>query len=129
MRPQILQLQLCFALLLAWAASGQTIEIEEHEFTAGRFGAKATGDSDYVLALPHSIRHWVAGEFHALGTDGFGRSEGRAVLRDYFEVDHRHVAWTALTGLRRQGKLDAEKLTAARRKLGIDPDKADPTAF
>ena len=81
--------------------------------------------SDYVKALPHTIRDWVPGRFVALGTDGFGRSEGRAALRDWFEVDARHVAWATLSALHRDDRFDKRRLTAARKKLEIDPDKAD----
>ena len=77
--------------------------------------------------LPHSIRDWVAGHFVALGTDGFGMSETRAALRDYFEVDARHIAYYTIEALVRQGKLESKTLDAARRKLEIEPDK--PVAF
>jgi pyruvate dehydrogenase E1 component len=85
--------------------------------------------SDYTKALPCSIRDWVAGDFVALGTDGFGRSETREALRDYFEVDARHVAYTTLWGLSRQGRFDAKQLAQSRKKLKIDAGKANPTEF
>jgi pyruvate dehydrogenase E1 component len=92
----------------------------------GDDGALTVAASDYTKALPFSIRHWVAGDFVGLGTDGFGRSEGRRALRDYFEVDWRHVAWGTLAALARRGELDAKKLNEARKKLQIDPGKAYP---
>ena len=52
--------------------------------------------SDYMKTLPCSIRPWIAGTFVGLGTDGFGRSDGRVSLRDYFEVDARHIAFATL---------------------------------
>ena len=64
----------------------------------------------------------------ALGTDGFGRSEGRAALREHFEVDARHVAYATLEALARMKKISAEQLREAARKLHIDPSKADPAA-
>ena len=82
-----------------------------------------------MKTLPASIRPWVAGEMVLLGTDGFGRSEIRESLRDYFEVDARHVTWATLVALHREKKMTAKDLEAARRKLGIDADKADPTAI
>jgi pyruvate dehydrogenase E1 component len=85
--------------------------------------------TDYTKALPLSIRHWVDGEFVALGTDGFGRSETRESLRDYFEVDARHVAHAALWALARQGGFDPAKLAQARKKLRIVASKANPTDF
>jgi len=79
--------------------------------------------SDYMRALPFSIRDWIAGDFVGLGADGFGRSEGRGALRDYFEVDWRHVAWSTLAALHRRGEVDKKQLDQARKKLEIDPDK------
>jgi pyruvate dehydrogenase E1 component len=83
--------------------------------------------SDYTKALPYSIRAWTPGSFVALGCDGFGRSEGRSSLRDYFEVDARHIAFATLSALAGQGKLDARNLKQAMKKLQIDPDKPDAT--
>jgi len=83
--------------------------------------------SDYVKALPCSIRPWVPGTLVSLGTDGFGRSDGRAALRDYFEVDARHVAWATLAALGRRKRVDAKTLRRAMKRLEIDPAKPDPT--
>ena len=55
--------------------------------------------SDYVKAVADSIRAFVPADYVALGTDGFGRSDTRANLRDFFEVDARWIAWTALSQL------------------------------
>jgi pyruvate dehydrogenase E1 component len=85
--------------------------------------------TDHTKALPHSIRSWVSGELVVLGTDGFGRSETREALRDYFEVDAAHVAYAVLWALSRRGGFEAKELPAARTKLGIDPGKPDPTVF
>jgi pyruvate dehydrogenase E1 component len=85
--------------------------------------------SDYVKALPCSVRPWIGGDFVGLGTDGFGRSDGRAALRDYFEVDARHVAFAALEALARRKKLPGKKLRAAMRDLAIDADRPDPAAL
>jgi len=85
--------------------------------------------SDYTKALPHLLREWIPGSFIGLGTEGFGRSDGRADLREYFEVDSRHVAWATLVGLARQGRFPRERLEPARRRLGIRSDKADPLAL
>jgi pyruvate dehydrogenase E1 component len=85
--------------------------------------------SDYVKTLPCSIRPWLPGRFVGLGTDGFGRSDSRAALRDYFEVDARHVAWAVLTALARVGERDAKELAAAAADLGVDRDKPDPAGL
>ena len=59
--------------------------------------------SDYVKALPESVSQWLPRPLIALGTDGFGRCEGRAALRDFFEVDAKHIVLATLTGLMREG--------------------------
>ncbi len=83
--------------------------------------------SDYIKALPDSVRPWVPGPMLSLGTDGFGRSESRPALRDFFEIDTRHITWASLVLLNRQGVFDATRLDDARKKLGINPNKADPS--
>jgi pyruvate dehydrogenase E1 component len=82
--------------------------------------------SDYVKALPDSIDKWLPRPLVALGTDGFGRSESRASLRDFFEVDHRYVVVAALSALARDGQIDHAVVAAAIEKLGINPDKPNP---
>jgi pyruvate dehydrogenase E1 component len=82
--------------------------------------------SDYVKALPESVSQWIPGRLISLGTDGFGRSETREALRDFFEVDAEHIVLAALAGLLQEGKIDAKTVQAAIKKLGIDPNKANP---
>ena len=82
--------------------------------------------SDYVKALPDSIARWLSGPLHSLGTDGFGRSDSRAALRDFFEVDARYIALATLSGLAREGKVDAKIPARALRDLDINPDKLNP---
>jgi pyruvate dehydrogenase E1 component len=82
--------------------------------------------SDYMKVLPDGIAKWIPVPVVSLGTDGYGRSETRAALRDFFEVDAKHVAWGALVGLYRQGVISAESLQKAREDLQIDPDKLNP---
>ncbi len=82
--------------------------------------------SDYVRALPDSVCRWVPNGMFNLGTDGFGRSEGREELREFFEVNARWIAWTALYALYHKNELDRDTLLNARESLGIDADKADP---
>jgi pyruvate dehydrogenase E1 component len=82
--------------------------------------------SDYVKAMPESIAKWMPRPFIALGTDGYGRSESRAALRDHFEVDAKHIVLAALSGLMREGKLKAADVQKAIKDLGINPDKKDP---
>jgi len=82
--------------------------------------------TDYLKALPYSIAKWIPGRFVALGTDGFGRSDDRAALRDYFEVDARHIALAALQGLAVEGKFSPEEVKKAMKNMNIDPQKVDP---
>jgi pyruvate dehydrogenase E1 component len=91
--------------------------------------------SDYMKVLPDSIAQWVPGKLVALGTDGFGRSENRTSLRDFFEVDAKHIVLAtlhALAGDKSSGKQDSAEaigpklLEKAIRDLGIDPEKRNP---
>jgi len=82
--------------------------------------------SDHVKALPCSIAPWVPGRLVALGTDGFGRSEARPELRDYFEIDARHIAWAALTALAAAGRFPGQRLPAIMAELRIEPGRVSP---
>jgi pyruvate dehydrogenase E1 component len=82
--------------------------------------------SDYVKALPDSIDRWVPRRLRALGTDGFGRSESRSALRDFFEVDARFVTVATLAELARDGQIGADIVQKAIRDLGIDPERPNP---
>lgn len=82
--------------------------------------------SDYVKTLPLSISRWMPESLLALGTDGYGRSEDRAALRDFFEVDARHIVLGTLTSLAREKKLEWSVVAKAQQQLNIDPCKLDP---
>jgi pyruvate dehydrogenase E1 component len=82
--------------------------------------------SDYVKALPDSISQWLPGPLVSLGTDGFGRSDSRAALRDFFEVDARFITLATLAALARQQKIKANVVERAMRELEIDPEKVNP---
>jgi pyruvate dehydrogenase E1 component len=83
--------------------------------------------SDYLKSQPDMIARWVGKPMVTLGTDGFGRSEDRASLRNFFENDARHIAAAALAALLRERQIEARVVTRAFKDLEIDPDKADPT--
>jgi pyruvate dehydrogenase E1 component len=85
--------------------------------------------TDYLKLLPESIASWLPGRLIALGTDGFGRSDGRDHLRDFFEVNARHIAYAALHGLVMEGDMTCDQVSQALDDLGINPEKADPTAL
>ncbi len=82
--------------------------------------------SDYVKALPDSISRWFPKPLVALGTDGFGRSEGRDSLRDFFEVDARFIALATLNALAREGQISFDVVQKAIKDFEIDPDKPNP---
>ncbi len=69
---------------------------------------------------------WMPERPVVLGTDGYGRSDTRATLREFFEVSAEHIAWAALVQLVQRGQADAALLTSARQDWAIDPDKAHP---
>jgi pyruvate dehydrogenase E1 component len=82
--------------------------------------------SDYMKVLPESIAQWVPRRLVSLGTDGFGRSENRAALRDFFEVDAKHIVLATLGALAKEQQIKPELLQQAIKELGINPEKANP---
>jgi pyruvate dehydrogenase E1 component len=82
--------------------------------------------SDYVKVLPDTIDRWLPRRLTTLGTDGFGRSESRASLRDFFEVDHRYVVVATLAALAREGQIDRSVVQQAIETFKIDPEKVNP---
>jgi pyruvate dehydrogenase E1 component len=82
--------------------------------------------SDYVKMFTEQIRPFVNRRFHALGTDGFGRSDARTKLRAFFEVDRHWVALAALRELAADGKIPPSEVARAIEKYGIDPHKPNP---
>ena len=82
--------------------------------------------SDYVKALPDSISRWCPRPLLSLGTNGYGRSDGRQALRDFFEVDARYVTLATLTALARDGEIALDDVEEAMHDLDIDPTKANP---
>jgi len=82
--------------------------------------------TDYMKTLPDLIAKWVPGRLVALGTDGFGRSDTRAALRDFFEVDARFVTLATLHALAQESRIDRELVSEAIEDLGIDAEKPNP---
>ena len=82
--------------------------------------------TDYIMQYPEQIRQWVPTAYTVLGTDGFGRSDTRAKLRKFFEVNAYHVVVAALKALADEGSLPAGKVAEAIKKYGIDADKSNP---
>jgi pyruvate dehydrogenase E1 component len=84
--------------------------------------------TDYMKTVADQIRQWVPGPYTALGTDGFGRSDSRAELRRFFEVDRHYVVVAALKALSDEGKIDAQTVNKAMQNFGIDPEKSNPVS-
>lgn len=82
--------------------------------------------SDYVKDLPDSISKWFPARLYSLGTDGYGRSETREALRDFFEVDAKHIVFATLVALFKEGKIQDKVVEKAAKELGINPDKLNP---
>ena len=87
----------------------------------------AVAATDYMKLFAEQIRAYVpAKHYHVLGTDGFGRSDSRANLRDHFEVDAHHVVVAALHVLAQEGTVDKKVVAEAITKYGIDPERLNP---
>jgi pyruvate dehydrogenase E1 component len=82
--------------------------------------------SDYMKVMPATVAQWFPGQLHCLGTDGFGRSDGRDQLRDFFEVDARYIVLAALRSLADSGDIKPAVVAKAVGDLGIDPGKLNP---
>ena len=96
---------------------GQALKDEKGVFVAA---------SDYVKALPAMLAKWIPGPLIPLGTDGFGRSDSRTALRDFFEVDARHIVIATLSALAREGKVEPKVVKKAMKQMGIDPARPNP---
>jgi len=83
--------------------------------------------TDYMKVVPDQLSPWLQGRLVTLGTDGFGRSENRQHLRNFFEVSAEAIAAAALSRLARDGKFDKAQAAQAVKDLGLDPESADPT--
>ena len=84
--------------------------------------------TDYMAAVADQISRWIPPNrtFTSLGTDGYGRSDDRAPLRRFFEIDADHIVVAVLTALARSGHIDPAVATSAIDQAGIDPDVAPP---
>jgi len=84
--------------------------------------------TDYMKSFAEQIQRFVPNKFVALGTDGYGRSDSREALRDFFEVDARYITVAALKALSDEGKLPAAKVLEAVKKYNLDANKPNPTS-
>jgi pyruvate dehydrogenase E1 component len=95
------------------------------QMLAGRAGPLVAA-TDYLKSYAEQIRPFVERRFHALGTDGYGRSDYRRKLRDFFEVDRRWIALAALKALADEGTIERRLVGEALATLAIDPNKSNP---
>jgi pyruvate dehydrogenase E1 component len=95
------------------------------EALAGRSGPFVAA-TDYMRAFADQIRPFVPGRYAVLGTDGFGRSDYRVKLRQFFEVDRQHVTVTALKALADDGAVEPSVVQDAIERYGIDADADAP---
>lgn len=84
--------------------------------------------TDYQKALPLTVSKWFPGSFLALGTDGFGLSDHREELREHFEVNAKHIVWSALTSLKQKKKIANDVMDKAWKKLKLAETKRSPTS-
>ncbi len=86
----------------------------------------AVAATDYIKAYADQIREFVPGAYTVLGTDGFGRSDTRSKLREFFEISREYIVLAALKALADEGQIENARVTQAISALGIDPDKPNP---
>jgi pyruvate dehydrogenase E1 component len=82
--------------------------------------------TDYLRAVPDQVARWVPRPFTSLGTDGFGRSDTRAALRRFFEVDAAHLVVAVLSTLAETGDAKSDEVAEAISRYEVDADSADP---
>ena len=82
--------------------------------------------SDYVKMVSEQIGPYVPGPYYSLGTDGFGRSETREALREFFEVDRHYIVLTAVRALAIEGVLNMDTVEKVMKKYNLDPEKPSP---
>lgn len=82
--------------------------------------------TDYVKAYAEQVRKFIPQSYTVLGTNGFGRSDSRAVLRNFFEVDRYYIVVAALYALAQAGQIKAAVVNTAIKKYNLDPEKVNP---
>jgi pyruvate dehydrogenase E1 component len=88
----------------------------------GDDSAPIVAASDWMTAIPDLVAPWINVPYLVLGTDGFGLSDTREALRDFFSVDSTHIAAAAMVALSRSGERTPRDAAAAIKELGIDPE-------
>lgn len=96
------------------------------ETTLADYQGPVVAATDYMKIYADQIREFVPHAYRCLGTDGFGRSDSRARLREFFEVDRRYICLAALKSLADEGKIETATVAQALKDFGIDPEKPNP---
>jgi pyruvate dehydrogenase E1 component len=96
-----------------------------HQCLGGREGP-VVASTDYMRTFADQIRPYVDARYEVLGTDGYGRSDTRAKLRAFFEIDRRHVAVAALHALAQDGTIEPDVVQQAIDKYDIDSEAVPP---
>lgn len=82
--------------------------------------------TDYIKSLANTIGRWVPGPYEVLGTDGFGLSEARDTLRNYFEISHTYIAHGAISLLFREGRINKTQFSQQIKAFDVEPEKSNP---
>ena len=83
--------------------------------------------SDHISAIPEMIQRWIGGQFIVLGTDGYGRSDTREALREFFEIDTNNIVLGTLSALEKEEQIPVGSVEKAVNTLGINREKKDKT--
>jgi pyruvate dehydrogenase E1 component len=89
-------------------------------------GGPIVAVTDFMRSVPDQVARWMPRRFISLGTDGFGRSDTREVLRRYFEIDAAHVVVAVLAGLAAESSVPVATVADAIDRYDIEPESADP---
>ena len=89
-------------------------------------GGPVVAATDYLKLYADQIREFVPGRYTVLGTDGFGRSDTRRKLREFFEVSREYIVIAALKALADEGRIERSRVAPGNRALGVEPDKPNP---
>ena len=89
-------------------------------------GGPVVAATDYLKLYADQIREFVPGSYTVLGTDGFGRSDTRRKLREFFEVSREYIVIAALKALADEGRIERARVAAGHRRAGCGPGQAQP---
>ncbi len=92
----------------------------------GPDGGPIVAASDWLKTLPDLVARWLPDSYTSLGTDGYGRSDDRAALRAFFQIDPPAIAAATVAGLARCGGMPVRKAAKLVADLGVDPEAPDP---